>query len=153
MLDYFVSENILGQVSIQLEMTNHDWSRLKASAAWMQVEQILMESEKQNSHCFRHNQTNKPESRQEVKTVNELFVPHELKTIEVDTEKKIFRINGEDFGHGCTGFMITCTPDDFRIDMEIDTTVRFVSYSGKGKLREQGEYESKIPLVQSHRLP
>lgn len=49
--------------------------------------------------------------------------------------------------------MITCTPDDFRIDMEIDTTVRFVSYSGKGKLREQGEYESKIPLVQSHRLP
>ncbi len=85
--------------------------------------------------------------------MNELFVPHELKTIEVDTEKKIFRINGEDFGHGCTGFMITCTPDDFRIDMEIDTTVRFVSYSGKGKLREQGEYESKIPLVQSHRLP
>ena len=39
MLDYFVSENILGQVSIQLEMTSHDWSRLKASAAWMQVEQ------------------------------------------------------------------------------------------------------------------
>ncbi len=61
MLDYFVSENILGQVSIQLEMTSHDWSRLKASAAWMQVEQILMESEKQNSHCFRHNQTSKPE--------------------------------------------------------------------------------------------
>lgn len=38
MLDYFVSENILGQVSIQLEMTSHDWSRLKAFAAWMQVE-------------------------------------------------------------------------------------------------------------------
>ena len=53
MLDYFVSENILGQVSIQLEMTSYDWSRLKASAAWMQVEQILMESEKQKSHCFR----------------------------------------------------------------------------------------------------
>ena len=49
--------------------------------------------------------------------------------------------------------MITCTPDDFRIDMEIDTTVRFTSYSGNGKLREQGERESKIPLVQSHRMP
>lgn len=61
MLDYFVSENILGQVSIQLEMTSHDWSRLKTSAAWTQVEQILMESEKQNNHCFRHNQTGKPE--------------------------------------------------------------------------------------------
>lgn len=61
MLDYIVNENILGQVSIRLEMTSHDWSRLKASAAWTQVEQILMESEKQNSHCFRHNQTGKSE--------------------------------------------------------------------------------------------
>ena len=39
MLDCTVSENILGQVSVQLEMTSHDWSRLKTSAAWMQVEQ------------------------------------------------------------------------------------------------------------------
>lgn len=61
MLGYFVSENILGQVSIQLEMTSHDWSRLKASAAWMQVEQILMESETQSSRCSHHIQTNKPE--------------------------------------------------------------------------------------------
>lgn len=45
--------------------------------------------------------------------MNKIFVPHELKTIEVNTEKKIFRINGEDFGHECTGFMISCTPDDF----------------------------------------
>lgn len=53
--------------------------------------------------------------------MNKIFIPHELKTIEVDAEKKIFRINGEDFGDGCTGFMISCTPDDFRIDMEVDT--------------------------------
>ena len=72
MLDYFVSENILGQVSIQLEMTSYDWSRLKASAAWMQVEQILMESEKQNSHCFRPNQTSKSESRERVRTIDAL---------------------------------------------------------------------------------
>ena len=43
--------------------------------------------------------------------MNKIFVPHELKTIEVDTEKKIFRINGEDFGRECTGFIISCTPD------------------------------------------
>lgn len=29
MLDCTVSENILGQVSVQLEMTSHDWSKLK----------------------------------------------------------------------------------------------------------------------------
>lgn len=85
--------------------------------------------------------------------MNRIFIPHELKTIEVDTEKKIFRINGEDFGHSCTGFMITCTPDDFRIDMEIDTTVRFVSYSNKGVRREQGTYKAEVPLVESHRAP
>lgn len=33
--------------------------------------------------------------------MSKIFIPHELKTIEVDTEKKIFRINGEDFGHEC----------------------------------------------------
>lgn len=61
MLDCIVNENILGQVSIQLEMTSHDWSKLKTSGVWSQVEQILMESETQNSRCFRHNQTSKPE--------------------------------------------------------------------------------------------
>ncbi len=84
--------------------------------------------------------------------MDKIFIPHEFKTIEVDIEKKIFRINGENFGDGCTGFTISCTPDNFRIDMEIDTTVRFVSYSVKGRLKEQGEYESEFPLVESHRL-
>lgn len=72
--------------------------------------------------------------------MNRIFIPHELKTIEVDTEKKIFRINGEDFGRECTGFMISCAPDDFRIDMEVDTTVHFANYSNKGVQREQGTY-------------
>lgn len=57
-----------------------------------------------------------------------IFVPHELKTIEVDTEKKIFRVNGEDFGRDCTGFTITChRHDSFDIRVEVDATVRFVS--------------------------
>lgn len=72
--------------------------------------------------------------------MNKIFVPHELKTIEVDTEKKIFRINGEDFGRECTGFMIFCTPDGFRIDMEVDTTIHFATYSNKGAQKEQGTY-------------
>ena len=85
--------------------------------------------------------------------MSKIFIPHELKTIEVDTEKKIFRINGEDFGDGCTGFMISCTPDDFRIDMQVDTTVHFASYSNKGARREQGRYKTDFPLVESHRMP
>lgn len=85
--------------------------------------------------------------------MSKIFIPHELKTIEVDTEKKIFRINGEDFGYGCTGFMISCTPEDFRIDMKVNTTVYFASYSNKGELREQGTYKAEIPLVESHREP
>ena len=72
--------------------------------------------------------------------MNKIFVPHELKTIEVDTENKIFRINGEDFGRECTGFIISCTPDGFRIDMEVDTTVHFATYSNKGAQKEQGTY-------------
>ena len=85
--------------------------------------------------------------------MKKIFIPHELKTIEVDTEKKIFRVNGEDFGCECTGFMITCAPDDFRIDMEVDTTVHFASYSSKGVQREQGRYKSDFPLVESHGAP
>lgn len=61
MLECIISENILGQVSIQLEMTSHDWSKLKTSGVWSQMEQILMESETQSSRCFYHIQTNKPE--------------------------------------------------------------------------------------------
>ena len=57
-----------------------------------------------------------------------VFVPHELKTIEVDAEKKIFKINGEEVGRVCTGFTITCQRyDSFDIRVEVDTTVKFVS--------------------------
>lgn len=73
--------------------------------------------------------------------MDKIFIPHELKTIEVDTEKKIFRINGEDFGDGCTGFTISCTPGEFKIRVEIDTTVEFANYSDKGELKQQGEYK------------
>lgn len=59
---------------------------------------------------------------------NKIFIPHELKTLTIDAEKKIFEINGEEFGKVCTGFTITCKSyNDFDIRVEIDTTVKFVS--------------------------
>ena len=68
-----------------------------------------------------------------------IFVPHELKTIEIDVEKKIFRVNGEDFGKGCTGFQIFCdtkhAKDDgmFSVCMHIDSDMRFLgNYDADG---------------------
>lgn len=64
--------------------------------------------------------------------MSEIFIPHTLKTIEVDTEKKTFKINGEDFGRDCTGFTITChSYNSFDIRVEVDTTVRFVAIRGE----------------------
>ena len=59
-----------------------------------------------------------------------IFTPHELKTIEVDVEKRIFNVNGEPFGGNCTAFSISCNATDgYKIRMEIDTTVHLASYS------------------------
>lgn len=59
---------------------------------------------------------------------NNVFVPHTLKTIEVDVDEKTFKVNGENFGAGCTGFTITCQDyNSFDIRMEIEHTVRFIS--------------------------
>lgn len=61
--------------------------------------------------------------------MSKIFIPHELKTLSIDTEKKIFQINGEDFGKGCTGFSIWCGgPGRFNIRMELDVAVRYVHY-------------------------
>lgn len=61
--------------------------------------------------------------------MSKIFIPHELKTLSIDTEKKIFQINGEDFGKGCTEFTIWCDgPGRFDIRMELKTVVRYVHY-------------------------
>ena len=74
-----------------------------------------------------------------------VFIPHELKTVEIDTEKKIFRINGEDFGKGCTGFTITCCDHDcFDIRVEVETTVRFVSIKN-GECVADRQYTTTTP--------
>lgn len=71
---------------------------------------------------------------------NKIFVPHELKTIEIDVEKKIFRVNGEDFGKRCTGFSIWCDSSKdsgknwFDVDMDINASLRYIaSYDINGK--------------------
>lgn len=69
---------------------------------------------------------------------NNIFVPRELKTIEVDTEKKIFKVNGSDFGLGCTGFEISCSgPGLFDIRMELDTKVRYIHYENNKIVSDQ----------------
>ncbi|MDE5965866.1 MAG: hypothetical protein K2G89_03445 [Lachnospiraceae bacterium] len=73
-----------------------------------------------------------------------IFVPHELKTIEIDVEKKIFRVNGEDFGKNCTGFSVDCNtsrPDEkqYSVCVSIDTDIRFrANYNTDGEKTSGG---------------
>jgi hypothetical protein len=69
-----------------------------------------------------------------------LFMPQELKTIEVDVEKKIFKINGKEFGRDCTGFRVSCVPGEWTIKAEIDTTIHFTTYDGNGKIESNHSY-------------
>lgn len=63
------------------------------------------------------------------------FTPRELKTIEVDVEKKVFKVNGEEFGKNCTGFTISCDGcDSFNVRMEIGTVVHFGRYQGSDRI-------------------
>lgn len=70
-------------------------------------------------------------------TLDKVFVPHELKTIEVDVEKKIFRVNGEDFGSRCSGFTIGCQAGNkenwFDITVVINTNIVYANYGIDGK--------------------
>lgn len=71
--------------------------------------------------------------------MEKLFVPHELKTIEVDVEKKLFLVNGEPFGERCTGFSISCEASEgYLVRMEIDAAIHYAEYSEDGeKLSEE----------------
>lgn len=67
--------------------------------------------------------------------------PNELKTIEVDVEKKVFKVNGVDFGRGCTFFSISCEAGTgFNIRMEINTTVELAGYGMNGKKKTDRSY-------------
>lgn len=59
---------------------------------------------------------------------------NELKTVEIDFEKKIFKINGVDFGNGTTEFSINFEAGgDFNVYMDAYTRVRFATYDSHGK--------------------
>lgn len=63
-------------------------------------------------------------------TTNALIPPMELKTIEVDVEKRIFNVNGKPFREECTAFSISCdATEGYKIRMEINTTVHLASYA------------------------
>ncbi len=69
-------------------------------------------------------------------------IPNELKTIEIDLEKKIFNVNGVPFGKGCSGFSISCDVlHGCKILMEIETTVKFAEYGINGQKRTDYTYE------------
>lgn len=70
-------------------------------------------------------------------------IPNELKTIEVDVEKKIFNVNGVPFGKRCTGFSISCDAEKFKIRMEIDTRVSLANYGMHGKKLTDYSYEKR----------
>lgn len=76
-----------------------------------------------------------------------IFIPHELKTIEIDVEKKIFRVNGEDFGKDCTEFSISCEagkPNEwFSVYMRVHSDVKYANYDINGVKTKEGEYQSK----------
>lgn len=67
-----------------------------------------------------------------------IFVPHELKTIEIDIEKKIFRVNGEDFGNDCDEVSIRCSANGelsayLKVTMEAKSRIVFANYDPDGK--------------------
>lgn len=64
-------------------------------------------------------------------------VPQEIKTLEVDTEKKIFKLNGVDFGDGCDYFAISCTGGEgFKIRMELSRRIICANYGFDNALKE-----------------
>lgn len=75
--------------------------------------------------------------------VEKVFVPHELKTIEVDVEKKIFRVNGEDFGKGCDYFSISCDANNgWMLRMDIHSNIVLEEFSrDTGTLTDKTEYQ------------
>ncbi len=64
-------------------------------------------------------------------------VPQEIKTLEVDTEKKIFKLNGIDFGDRCDYFAISCTGGEgFHIRMELSQRIICANYGFDNALKE-----------------
>lgn len=78
--------------------------------------------------------------------MEKVFVPHELKTIEVDVEKKRFLVNGEPFGKHCTGFSISCEASEgYLVRMEIHAAIHYAEYNEDGEKRSEGTIRRPAP--------
>lgn len=82
---------------------------------------------------------------EEVKRIDPI-PPRELKTVEIDVEKKIFRVNGEDFSK-VTGFDLSCKSsrneqeDWFRVILSLDSELKYISaYDIRGKETSKEEW-------------
>ena len=83
-----------------------------------------------------------------MKEIISLKTPIELKTIEVDVEKKIFKVNGEPFGENCTAFSIYCDAcAGYTIRMDIDTTVHLASYNMNNGEKETDHTYTMRPVA------
>lgn len=77
-----------------------------------------------------------------------IFIPHELKTIEINIEKQIFRVNGEDFGSSCDEFRINCntkrsSSEYIEVAMYIKSGILFANYDLKGKKQKKNTEEKE----------
>lgn len=76
-----------------------------------------------------------------------LFGPHELKTLEIDIENKIFKVNGEDFGKGCSEISIYCTPPNWGVCVEIGQKIIFERYDLHGKHIEESVSDTGQEII------
>lgn len=86
---------------------------------------------------------------EEVKRIDPV-PPRELKTVEIDVEKRIFRVNGKDFSK-VTGFNLSCKPslsdsekDWFRVILSLESSLKYMSeYDIYGNATSQEEWRKQ----------
>lgn len=73
--------------------------------------------------------------------------PRQLKTVEIDVENKIFRVNGEDFGRVAEGFTLSCLrkenkeKDWFCVTMQLVDRITYTNgYDIDGNLTSEYEW-------------
>ena len=60
--EVIISQNILGQVKVELQMDDLCWSKLKKSAAWKEVCQLLGVCQKRDSRQFHQGKASQEET-------------------------------------------------------------------------------------------
>lgn len=62
-------------------------------------------------------------------------LPNDLKTIEIDVEKRKFLVNGESFGRSLNFTLTLNTTNGYEAELKVGTNVEFRSYTKSGKLK------------------